>query len=214
MKIIAINGSARKNWNTHALLNSALEGAQSVGAQTELIHLRDLNFKGCRSCFACKLKGSPSLGRCAYADDLRPVLRKIDDADGLILGSPIYLSQVSSMMRAFLERLIFQYSNFDDHQTYYKGNLKTAFFYTMNSPAAYYEELYKTYEKMLGWDFEYMGTVASGETLQHEDYGKYHFSSFDEAARKERRETVFPGDCQKAFDLGKAMAASIAEASK
>lgn len=57
MKVIAINGSPRKNWNTHKLLNAALEGAKSMGAETEIIHLYDLNYTGCRSCFACKRKG-------------------------------------------------------------------------------------------------------------------------------------------------------------
>ncbi|SPF52384.1 hypothetical protein SBF1_5670010 [Candidatus Desulfosporosinus infrequens] len=54
MKIIAINGSPRKKWNTDILLNKALEGAASQGAETELIHLYDLNYKGCISCFACE----------------------------------------------------------------------------------------------------------------------------------------------------------------
>ncbi|MDO5135250.1 MAG: flavodoxin family protein [Eubacteriales bacterium] len=210
MKIIAINGSARKNWNTHTLLNHAIEGARSAGAETELIHLYDLDFKGCRSCFACKAKGNPRVGHCAYADDLKPVLDRIDEADGLILGSSIYLSEVSSMMRAFLERLIFQYSNFDGQPTYFTGKLKAAFLYTMNAPSPFYEELYKKYEKTLGWDFQYIGTVASGETLQHEDYSQYQFSSIDEAARREIRKNTFPLDCQKAFQLGKAMADAIA----
>ena len=56
MKIIAINGSPRKKWNTSTLLENALEGAASQGAETELIHLYDLDYKGCTSCCACKLK--------------------------------------------------------------------------------------------------------------------------------------------------------------
>jgi multimeric flavodoxin WrbA len=60
MKIIAINGSPRKDWNTGALLKSALEGAASEGAQTEIINLYDLSYKGCISCFACKLAGGKS----------------------------------------------------------------------------------------------------------------------------------------------------------
>ena len=57
MKVIAFNGSPRKNWNTAMLLEKALEGAKSEGAETELIHLYDLNYNGCISCFACKTKG-------------------------------------------------------------------------------------------------------------------------------------------------------------
>lgn len=54
MKVIALNGSPRKKWNTATLLKHALDGAASKGAETELIHLYDYNYKGCISCFACK----------------------------------------------------------------------------------------------------------------------------------------------------------------
>jgi len=65
MKIIGINGSPRKAWNTAILLNKAMEGAASKGAETELIQLYDLNYKGCTSCFACKIKNGKSYGKCA-----------------------------------------------------------------------------------------------------------------------------------------------------
>jgi len=70
MKVLAFNGSPRKTWNTATLLNKALEGAASQGAETELIHLYDLNYKGCISCFACKTKGGKSYGKCPIQDDL------------------------------------------------------------------------------------------------------------------------------------------------
>ncbi len=206
MKIIAVNGSPRKNWNTHILLNHAIEGAQSIGAQTELINLYDLDYKGCTSCLACKIRGSKSLGHCAVNDDLKPVLDKIDQSDGLILGSPIYMMDVSAMMRAFLERLIYQYANFDNNEAIFTGKLKTGFIYTMNGSAGYFDELYKKYEMILGWNFEYIGTVESTETLQVNDYRKYHLAGFNEAERKERREKVFPDDCRKAYELGKRIA--------
>jgi multimeric flavodoxin WrbA len=58
LKVLAINGRPRKTWNTAMLLQKALEGAASHGGETELGHLYDLDFKGCTSCFACKLQGS------------------------------------------------------------------------------------------------------------------------------------------------------------
>ncbi|HEX7714554.1 MAG TPA: flavodoxin family protein, partial [Bacillota bacterium] len=91
MKVIALNGSPRKNWNTATLLRRALEGAISQGAETELIHLYDLNYKGCISCLACKTRNGPSYGKCAVNDELAPVLRKVAAADAFILGSPIYV---------------------------------------------------------------------------------------------------------------------------
>src|SRR5512139_556287 len=91
VKIIAINGSPRKQWNTAKMLEKAIEGAASQGAETHLIHLYDLEFKGCISCFACKTKDGESYGKCAVKDDLTPVYAEIKEADAIILGSPIYL---------------------------------------------------------------------------------------------------------------------------
>jgi multimeric flavodoxin WrbA len=89
MKLITFNGSPRKKWNTATLLEHALKGAKSQGAKTELIHLYDLDYKGCTSCFACKRIGGKSYGHCAMKDDLRPVLKKAGAADAILVGSPI-----------------------------------------------------------------------------------------------------------------------------
>ncbi len=208
MKVIAINGSPRKNWNTHILLNKALEGAQSAGARTELINLYDLDYKGCIGCLACKFKGGKNLGHCAVNDDLKPVLDLIEKSDGLILGSPVYLGDITAMLRAFWERFIFQYLNYDDYsRPFFTGKLKTAFIYTMNSPEGFYDGLFKKYEGLLSAYFGYAGTLAVAETLQVNDYSKYHMARFNEAERKRRREEHFPLDCKAAFDLGHALAA-------
>ena len=105
MKVLAFNGSPRKHWNTATLLEKALEGASSTGAETRLIHLYDLNYKGCISCFACKTKGGRSYGRCAVKDDLAPVFKEIEQADAIILGSPIYFGTVSGEMRSSIPDL-------------------------------------------------------------------------------------------------------------
>jgi multimeric flavodoxin WrbA len=65
MNVIAINGSSRKKWNMATLLRYALDVAASQEAETEQVHLYDLGFTGCTSCFACKLKGGKSNGKCA-----------------------------------------------------------------------------------------------------------------------------------------------------
>ena len=137
MKAIAVNGSPRKKWNTATLLTKALEGAASVGAETEMIHLYDLNYKGCISCFACKRKEGKSFGHCAVKDDLKPVLEMIDEqADALIIGSPIYFSMVTGMMRAFLERLLFQYHVYDaNYSSRFSRTIASGFIYTMNVTA-------------------------------------------------------------------------------
>ncbi len=213
MKIIAVNGSARKNWNTHILLREALRGAEAAGAQTELVNLYDLDYKGCIGCLACKVKNGVSLGRCAVNDGLKPLLDSIDACDGFILGSPIYLGDVTAMMRALWERLIFQNLSYDDYsKPLFKRKIKTAFIYTMNAPESMfaqigYDRVFQTYEMTLKMYFGSASRMAATETLQMNDYSKYHMSSFNEADRKKRREEVFPIDCEKAYELGKAIAA-------
>ena len=74
MKIMFINGSPRKNWNTDILMKKALEGAVSAGAEAEMVYLYDLKFRGCVSCMACKLKKEPRPNRCIQKDD-QPCLK-------------------------------------------------------------------------------------------------------------------------------------------
>jgi multimeric flavodoxin WrbA len=209
MKLIAINGSPRKGWNTHLLVQEAVKGAQAAGAQTLLVNLYDLNFKGCVSCFQCKRKGGPSLGRCALRDDLRPVLDEIDACDALVVGSPIYIHEITAAARAFIERLTFQYITYKkDGSSFFKRRIKTAFIYTMNVSEAQLDEvgytaLAKFYEALFVRLLGPSQTLISAATWQTADYSKYEMSIFDEAERKKRREEVFPLHLKKAFETGK-----------
>lgn len=214
MKVLAINGSPRKKWNTATLLQNALDGAASKGAKTELVHLYDLDFKGCTSCFACKLKGGESYGRCAILDGLTPVLERIGKADALILGSPIYFGTVTGEMRSFMERLLFPYLAYTSPpSSLFKGKIRTAFMYTMNVSEPLMKEFQYTVhtglnENVLNRTFGHAESFFSFETLQFEDYNKVVFSYFDPEERKERRRTIFPKDCKRAFELGARLAES------
>ena len=158
MKALFINGSPRKNGNTAKLLNSALEGAQAAGASVELVNLydRSLNYKGCMSCFACKIKGGKK-GVCSFKDDLLPILEKAIEADVLVCGAPNYCSYPSANLRAFMERLIFPAVNYSDyaHPVILKPKA-SATIYTMNCPN---EEVYKRidYDVLLNRNAEAMG---------------------------------------------------------
>ncbi len=218
MQVIAINGSPRKHWNTATLLEKALEGAASRGAETELIHVYDLDYKGCRSCFACKLKTGSSYGACTLEDDLKPVLRKIEQADALILGSPIYWGMVTGELRSLLERLLFQYLVYDrQYSSLRKKDIPTGLIYTMNVTQSGAEEL--GYTRTLGAMEAAIHRVLGGrelpalyatDTCQFDDYDKYEITGFDGDAKKKRRETVFPDDCRKAFDLGAMLCQPVA----
>jgi multimeric flavodoxin WrbA len=215
MKVTACNGSPRKKWNTATLLEKALEGAASQGAETELIHLYDLNFKGCISCFACKTKGGKSYGRCAVEDDLTPVLRKIEKANAIILGSPIYFGTVSGEMRSFMERLLFPYLTYTDPpQSLFPGKIRTGFIYTMNSTEEQmtergYVQHFKLHEMVLQMIFGASEYLCSFDTYQFDDYSKVVSGRFDPEKKAERRKEIFPRDCEKAFGMGARCAKSV-----
>jgi multimeric flavodoxin WrbA len=211
MKAIAVNGSPRKTWNTATLLGSALKGAASAGATTELVHLYDLDYKGCRSCFACKMRSGKNYGLCASNDELKPLLRKIADADVLILGSPIYYGNVSGQMRSFLERLLFQYLVYDKHySSLRKKDISTGFIYTMNVDQSGFEA--RNYDVVLGGMESAIMRTFSGtpvqslyatDTCQFDDYEKFEITAFDGTHKSKRRTEVLPLECERAFALGK-----------
>lgn len=208
MKVMAFNGSPREKWNTAVLLNKALEGAASKGAETELIHLYELNYKGCRSCFACKLKDGESYGKCAAKDELTPILAKIEEADVLIFGSPIYFGTASAGMKAFMERLLFPYLSYAaDRQSLCKKKMSTGFIYTMGVKESQmrqlgYEQNITSTETLLRHIFGHAETLVVNDTYQFDDYEKYVATLYSPEEKALRWLEVFPLDCQRAFDLG------------
>ena len=128
--ILAFNGSPRQKGNTFSMLQAALEGAASTGAETRLIQLYPLDFKGCVSCFSCKRKGGRH-GVCAVKDDLSPILEMMKEADALIFGAPIYYYNITPELLALLHRFMFSnmlYTKKDRWQ--YKRRVPSAFVYT------------------------------------------------------------------------------------
>lgn len=132
MKIMAFNGSPRRNGNTAKLLKEALRGAATAGADTEYVDLYSLNYKGCISCFYCKRKDKDH-GTCIVKDDLSPLLTRAKEADALIFGSPIYFMSLTSGMHALLERLFFSnYIYSEEIPSVFGKKIPSAFIYTMN----------------------------------------------------------------------------------
>ena len=207
--LIAINGSPRKNWNTAELLQHAMKGAADAGASTEMINLYSLNFKGCTSCFACKLKSRPH-GSCAMKDDLSPVLEKVKDADAIIFGSPIYFMNLSAGLIAFFERLFFSnYIYSDEIPTVFPKKLPSAFIYTMNMTERHFE--FFNMKERLGM---YEGTaktilgvapkvLCAFDTVQFKDYSRYESSIFNPEEKFAYREKHFAEDCAKAYEIGR-----------
>jgi multimeric flavodoxin WrbA len=209
MKVIAFNGSYRKDWNTGTLLRKVLEGAASQGAETKLIHLYDLNYKGCRSCFACKTKNGKSYGECIIKDDLEPIFKEIKESDVIILGTPIYFRSVSGEMKSFLERLLypnFTYTN--PPCSLLAKSIKVGFIYTMNNTEAEMKkniinDHLEVIENTANFIFGPIERLYSFDTFQFFDYSKVVADKFDPEMKAIQREKQFPLDCEKAFEMGK-----------
>ncbi len=98
-KILGISGSPRRHGNTEILLDRALDGASQAGAVVEKIVVSELCIGPCRGCFRCIKNGV-----CAIRDDMRLVYRKLDEADGIILASPVYFGSISSQLKTMIDR--------------------------------------------------------------------------------------------------------------
>jgi multimeric flavodoxin WrbA len=102
MKVIAFNGSPRKNGNTSTLINMVLDELKQEGIETELIQLGGRQIHGCRACFKCV--GNQDQ-RCAQDDDiLNEMLAKMLEADGIIFGSPTYHGDITPELSALIDR--------------------------------------------------------------------------------------------------------------
>ncbi len=208
-KIVVVNAGPRKGHNTDTLLSEAARGAESAGAEIVRFDLFKLEkYTGCISCFGCKRNAHK--GCCVCRDGLTPVLDAIREADGLIIGSPNYLGELTASFRALYERLIFQ------NLTYNAGTpccterfIPVLLFMTSNAPDTMYRGLLKGYKQTLERFVGPTQVLVSGNTLQLNDYSKtdWPWTYFDPEAKKRRHETVFPKECQRAFEKGAELAA-------
>ena len=146
-KIVAINASPRAGWNTGTLIREAAKGAESEGAEAVVYDLYKLEkFTGCISCFGCKLPQTQ--GICIYKDGLAPVLEDIRNADGLIIGTPNYLGDISAACRALYERLVFQSLTYKlEPRSYNQHRIPVLFIMTSNCSEEFYSQI--GYDKML-----------------------------------------------------------------
>lgn len=205
MKVLAFNGSPLKKSTTAILLDKALKGAASKGAETEMIQLNDLNMKGCQSCFACKMRGGKSYGKCVLKDDMALVYEKIEQSDTIIVGSPIYFGGFTGQTKLFQDRL-FPYVSYKDYSSLLPEKKQVGLIYTMNMDnPELYEAHIKMNERMFSMIFGSAESLVSCDTFHHiKDYSMIVGDALEAVAdRKKRyRDDIFPGDCDKAFNMG------------
>lgn len=209
-KVLLLNGSPRKNWNTHKMLLEAECGAKEAGAETELIHLFDLNYKDCKACFACKLRGNKMNGVCTIRDDLRPVLEKIHEANVVIIGTPIYYGAPTGEVSSVIHRMLFAPMHYEQDNSLDELlpiKKKCALIVTGNVNEEYlhmgYDTAFESMAKMIGGIFGSCETLYALDTYQFTDYSKYYAGNFSEPHKAEVREKQFPIDLQNAYALGK-----------
>ena len=207
-KIVVVNAGPRKGWNTDTLLNEAARGAESAGAEVIRFDLFRLEkYTGCISCFGCKR--NQFKGHCICKDGLTPVLDAIRESDGLIIGSPNYLSELTASFRALYERLIFQNLTYNmETPCCNEHPVPVLLVMTSNAPEGMYTDMVESYRQTLDRFVGPAKAYVAGDTLQLKDYSKtdWPWSMFDPAHKQERHDTVFPEQCREVYELGKVMA--------
>jgi multimeric flavodoxin WrbA len=207
MQVIFFNGSPRNNGTTAALLKKAQEGAASQSAKTEFIQLNRIKMQGCQACYSCKKRGGKSFGKCALVDGMTPLYPKIENADAIFLGSPIYFGTITAAAKAFVERL-YPYLSYKDRVSLFPRKIHVGLFFTMGVTEPEMEKEYlpnlQFFQKILSDILGPAEVIISTDTLHVPDYREIVADWMEkQAGRKlEHQRKVFPLDCAKAFEMG------------
>ena len=210
-KIMIIDGGPRKNFNTASMLQKFAEGAKAVGGDIEVktVRLYGMDYKGCMSCMACKIKGRAS-NVCKWKDALTSILEEIAGADGLVLGSPIYFGQITGQMQAFLERLAFPWLSYNDYSLTAPRRMPVVLVETMNGlPDNHNSRGYGPMELCIAKALGEPEHIIAYNTYQVKSYDRFELAGFSEEAKREYRDEHWEQDLQKAYDAGKRMAEGI-----
>jgi multimeric flavodoxin WrbA len=207
MNVIAFNGSPRETGNTARLLREALAGADEAGAATRFVHLWDLEMRGCRGCYGCKLKGKNE-GVCVQKDDMTALYPEIEQADVVLFGTPIYFGAMTPELKMLIDRL-FPYMTMDFESRLAPGK-RAAVIATQNQrDTDLYAGHFKLVERGLRViGFESVEYLVCGDTLGFEHIEKLAGRGIPElAARKNKvRKELFPKELAKARALGRRLA--------
>jgi len=170
MKVLGIEGSPRKDGNTEKLVRQILGGAEEAGARTEFVKLADLSINYCRGCGTCRATGG-----CVQKDDMDRVVDAIQQSEVIVLGSPIYVWQVTGITKVFMDRLCRLLT--PEYESRLNGVKKIAFAYTQGNPDVnlfkpYFDFQERVYS-LLGFKqdgrIQVVGTRAKEDILAQED---------------------------------------------
>ena len=200
MKIYALNAGPRKGWNSDEMLESFIKGVRDTAPDIDIekVHIYDLDFKGCRSCFACQLKATEN-GHCLFRDGATELIRGIKSGGGLVFASPVYFFDVPSQMRAILERL------------FYPGSagreIPVTAIYTMNQRQKNMDKYFKRHLDDIAFFFRNEfhtepEQIYVQNTLHWKNPEKFLFPPEQYEDKAKYREAQYPADLQTCYDAG------------
>jgi len=163
-KIIALNGSPRKDGSTAALVEEIIKATSEFGVQAKSYYLNGMNIKGCQSCYACKAEG-----RCSIQDDMQALYNDIASADGIIFATPVYMWQMTAQLKLVVDRL---YSFLKrDYTSYLTPGKKVVLAVTQGRPdLAAFHPYFDNVGKMLSFlGFGEYQIITAGGTRSRED---------------------------------------------
>ena len=151
MKVVCLLGSPRSRGNSTSVAKRFCESAEKSGADTNTFHLNKLKFRGCQACMTCKRK----LERCVLEDDLAEVLEAVRGADVLVMATPVYYGEVSSQLKAFVDRtfsyLVPDYTT-NPNPSRLQPNKKLVFIQTQGQPDEnQFADVFPRYEYFFKW---------------------------------------------------------------
>lgn len=169
MKVVAFNGSPRKNGNTHHAIKIVAEELKKEGIKVEIIQVGNKPIRGCLACYKCAKNKDE---KCAIDDNVNEWIQKIKQADGIILGSPVHFSGISGTLKCFLDRA-FLVASVNGGIFRHKVGAALVAVRRSGGVAAFNQLLqYLTYAEMLIPSSNYWNAIhgmAPGEVLQDEE---------------------------------------------
>ena len=164
MKILGIDGSPRENGNTETLVKAILQGAEANGAETRHYKVAGMNISPCLGCMDCRESGI-----CIHEDDMTPLYDEIQSSDAMVIGSPVYMWQVSAQTKTFLDRLVLFVK--PDFSTRLNGPKGLVLAFTQGNPDVHAFKTYFDYlENLFSFlHYDVKGTIVAAGTKQEND---------------------------------------------
>ena len=182
MKVLGLIGSPRENGNTSTLVHTILEGASENGAETKIYNLSKMDLKPCRGCMACRPEG-----KCVINDDMQELYREIRSSDALVIGSPIYMWEITTQTKTIVDRLIaltYWQPSTKSELSLRNVKAKLVLAYTYGSPnPGNFNQYFKYMEGLFSFlGFDVQESIWASGTIDPDDI--YHHSELLEKAKE------------------------------